>query len=349
VQSIAVQQAAMTPEMSEALAFDEIDSLYFYRRFDLLLTETQAYLNQNPNSPRAEAVSEYAMAGLFERGLKKMRESVILTSTNQSNSRLSEGTTNLNQFLSLVEAFQYTNYVYLTKRSLTKDVWTSGMALGGDTTLLNAIQGQGAATLEQFKLMQIALHKMLHPDQPDVNLRLMTNFVNQFPSSTNLMRVQFDIADISYPRGERLWQDANTYLAAGQPSAAATARALAHQYFLIERAAQLLVTTNQGLGLLSKDVLDLRDDLLSGYYLEGNYGAITNQTAAMLKEAKQGDVEWMLATIYNGMALMGQSETNMATATAGFDAVMAVGFTGQPDNDHKVLDAAGWRLNVAKM
>lgn len=348
VKSIAVTDAMVSGEIREDLTFKEIDSLLFYRNFEQLLPAIKSYLIQYPSAPRYEAVSEYAMAGLFERGMKKMRESAILTDTNQINFRLNEGTNNLQQFLSLAEAFQYTNYVYLTNRFLTREVWAAGIALGGDMALLNALQGQSSSTLEQFSLRRIALHKMLHRDQTDANLQLMTNYVTQFPLSSNLMRVQFDIADISFPRGEQLWLSADALQKSGNLLAAADARNLAHQYFLIERAAQSRVSVNPGLGILPSDVMALRDDLINGYYLEGKYVTMTNLTSRMLAEASPGDTEWMLATLYTGMALLGQSSANWALAAADFDSVMAYGFTGQPEHDHRVLDAAGWRLNVAK-
>ena len=348
LQSSAVQNAQISQDMAEDLEFKQIDALFFYRRFEELFPAIAVYQAEYPNLTRIGQVTEYQTAGLFERGTKKIFEAVKIADTNQFLARWVDGQTNIQAFLSLASAFPGTNYTYLQDRNLQREVWAALVLLGDETATMNVVQSQDFVTRERFGFLRVLLHKRLYPGQLDQNLQLMSDFLSQFPASSNVMRVQFDTADISFPRAEHLCLDADALEKAGNYAAAATNRYLAHYYLGIERAAQSQVATNRQLGIEGTDLLALRDDLLYGYYLEKNYTAITPLTAAMITNSQPGDLAWIVGKLYNGILLMSQSPPNTNQAALLFDQILAQNFNGRPSHDHKIIDATKWRLYVAR-
>lgn len=85
-------------EVETDLAAHRIEALFFYRNFEEMLPRALAFQEENADSPHADAVREYLLAGLFERGLKKTFEAGKLKDE-KFQQRWTEGRANLEQFL----------------------------------------------------------------------------------------------------------------------------------------------------------------------------------------------------------------------------------------------------------
>jgi hypothetical protein len=220
--------------------------------------------------------------------------------------------------------------------------------LGEDKAALAAIAPQDAAGRERFSFLRIQINaERLRKDQVDQNLKLMSDYLEKFPASVYRPRVVFDFAELNFKKGKQLINEAEVAGKIGDVKMAQIKQASAHQYFQQMRSRQSQIATNSALGLDFSDVLDFQDDLLETYYLEKDYAALLKASTSLAAQFAPGDIGWMITRLYYGVVLVNQSPPNPAGAMAVFDGIIAQGFTGKPDHDHWVADAARWRIYLA--
>jgi hypothetical protein len=258
---------------------------------------------------------------------------------------MTDGTANLEQFLSLTSSFKGTNYSVIPKHVLKEDVWVARMALGDEDAALKEIPVEDSAARERFSLLRVRLSQKVQPDGIERNLQLMTSFIKDFPESGSRKRVEFDMANISFPRGKQLCAEADAAEKAGDAETASAKRALASRYFEIQRLVQSRAVVDKESGIETSDIFDLRGDLLYGYFLEKKEADLSALTASIISESVPGDLNWMLAKFFDGVALLNRSKTSDAIKI--FDEILALDFKNKPDHDHLVIAAAKWRIHIA--
>jgi hypothetical protein len=346
VEALDLKAVQVAPALREDLAAKQLEVLLHFRKFEDLIPRIQSFQTNYPASTRLQAVCEWHMAALFERGMKKTQEASILKDSAKSARRWAEGKANLEEFVSLASAFNATNYTTLPKRDLAKDIFVALLTLGEENTILAQVPVNDAATLEQVKFLRLQLHQKLQPGSIDRNLQLMSDFLEQFPQSPNRKRIEFDMASRSYERGLELCFEADNAEAQGDGTSARDRRAAAGTYFALQRSLQMH-KAEATQGIEASDILDMRKDLLISYWLEKQYDTLASQSAALLAESTPWDLSWIVGKVFSGIALMGPTPPSARRAAQIFDEVLALGFKNKPDQDVFVEVAARWRVHIA--
>lgn len=338
--------APVPAQLREELAVRQLDALFHYRKFDDLLTNAAAFEQAQPDSEQLQIIAEYRLAALFERGMKKTAEACSTKDQTRFNQRWAEGKTNLEQFLALAASFKGTDYTTIKKHKLAEDIQVARLALGDEKAVLEETAIQDDAVREKIGLLRLNLYQKLQPEQVDRNLDLMKEFLTQFPASKQRQRVEFDMANISFPRGKELYMEAEEAEYFGDARAAAAKRNQAGRYFETVRSVQSEARADKSLGIEASDLLDLRADMLYSYYLEKNYSRLAQLSAALVSESTPGDLKWIQGKVYAGIALRMLSPEKTKEAATIFDEVLALGFKNRPDHDHQLDIAARWRIKA---
>ena len=344
--ALKTNNANVSPQLKEELAVRQMEAQFHYRKFDDLLKHAATFKQEYANSAQASVVTEHQLAALFERGMKKTTEACSSKDPTVFNQRWTEGKANLEQFLALAASFTSTNYTRIKKHTLSEDIQVARLTLGDEKAVLEEAAIQDDAVREKVGVMRVNLYKKLQPENVDRNLELMKDFITQFPESKSRKRVEFDMANISFPSGKQMRLEAEALEQAGDANGAEARRELASKYFELQRNLKNQKADSTA-GVDATDVFDLRGDLLYGYFLEKNFDQLSNLTATLLAEAKPGDALWAMAKVYQGIALQSQSPANAKEAAAVFDEVLALEFTNKPERDYYLILAARWRANIA--
>jgi hypothetical protein len=348
MESPAIKEAAITPEIGKDLALKHIDTLFKYRKFEQALPQIEKFQNDYPASPQLPVVAEYQLATLFERGMKKAIEASALKDQSQCSNRWTEAKANLGEFLPAASAFKSTNYVFLSNRILKEDVWVARMVLGDEQAAFAEIPAKDTNALERFSFLRFQLYvERLHPDRVDQNLKLMADYLEKYPASDDRARVEYIMAEFSFRKGKQLIVAADAAEQSGKTNGVAGMRATASQLFKQMRSLQSQVVTNKTARIEESDVLKSREDVLYSYYLEKNCDYLLSATSSMISESKPGDMNWIVAKLYNGIALTSLPAPKMTDGAAVLDDVLAQGFKNNPHNDHYILSAAKWRIYIA--
>jgi hypothetical protein len=271
MQSPEVQITNLPSQLREELTYDQIDSLFFYRQFEKLLPRLVDFTTRYTNSPLIHAVLEYQMATWYERGMKKIYEACVARDTNVFQQRYADGRSNLVDFLKLAVALNETNYQVLPKRVLKREIWKAQIALGEEKQAQDEVP---YADQESEGFLSVKLHEKLQPQAADDNLRLMTNFLDEFPESKHRKRVLFDMADISFPKVEALYREARHAEYNEDTNAATSDRLEGQKYLQLTESLTNEFFVDKAAGIDASDVRDRQDDLLDGYYLEKDYTRI---------------------------------------------------------------------------
>jgi tetratricopeptide (TPR) repeat protein len=342
-----VKKTVVPQAIREDLAFKHIDVLFYLRRFEDIFPRIQAFQNEFPGSAHLNPVTEYRMAALFERGMKKAIETSNLKDPEQSKKRWAEATANLQEFLTLVESFTGATYTIHPKRVLKEDVWSARIVLGDETAALEEIPLNDAAGREKLSLLRIYVYQKLQPDQVDKNLQMMSEFLQLFPATRSRPRVEFDMADIAFHQGERLAKEADEVERAGDTPAAQEKRLAARRYFEMGRPLQSAVKEDKASGIEASDIRELQEGLLCSYYWEQDYDNLTTRTTSLLASSAPGDENWLRAKVFNGAALVRRAAPQLDEAAATFDEVLAFGFKNKSSHDRFIAMSARWRFYIA--
>jgi len=342
IESADIRAAVVPPGIVEKLAFNQIDCLFFFRKFEDIFPAIQSFQNSHPDSVHLGAVTEYKLAALFERGLKKTLEACRLKDETQFNRRWSEGKANLQQFLSLTHTSSLTGYTILTNRSLREDVWAARFILGDGPTVLEELPGQDVASREKFGLLRILLYPKLQPDHPDENLRRMEDFLKDFPESRSRPKVKFEMANIALIEGERLVSEARR---TPDAEAAAAMKTSAASYLNTAWAIFNGVAEDKEAGIGAGEMRESREGLLRIFYAKGDWENLSAWAAQLLSNSPE-EKEWLVIKLYFGAGLVRQQKLSEAAKV--FDEVLSIGFRNTPSYDGLLVAAAGWRISVAK-
>jgi len=347
VESFEIGAPVVPPEIQEELAFERVGALFYFRKFEDIFPKIQAFRTAHPASARLDAVAEYQMAALFERGMKKTYEAVQTRDTNRFNARWTEGRANLEEFLSLASSFPTTNYSLFPKRKLKQDLWVARVTLGDEKAALQEIPMQDAAAREKFSLLRAQLYPKIQPDRFDENLQRLADFINQFPASESRPRIEYDMARLRFRAGEQLCKEAVAAEQAGEAQTAAEKRAAARRYFDLARPAQSRAVPDKAAGVEASDICDLREDSLRSYYWEKDYAGLAARAASQVGLATPGDLDWTRGKVFHGIALSSQRPPKLSEAAAVLDEVLASGFSNDSEHNEAVIAAAKWRSYVA--
>jgi hypothetical protein len=332
VKSPAVQAAVLPEDVREDLDYKQMDSLMYFRKFDEVLPLTEQFARQHPDSPRVAAMAEYQLASLYERGMKKLAEAAQLKSqgdTNGAVNRLRAGEDNLGQYLQLAADGQRDSYEVLTARNLQEEVMQALTALGGEAEAQKLVTFAGQ---EKAAFALVRLHQKIDADA-DANLRRMTNFLNDFPSSKYCPRVLYDMADVALKEAQRLAYRER------RRDEAAPHLAMAHRLFSS-------VVEDKEAGVMAADVQEAREQMLNIYLQEKDYASLSRLAAQLTNDTPVGSRTWLGARLYDAYGLVYQKKYDEAATE--LDEILATGFKGVPTADGLLISAAQWRIQVAK-
>jgi hypothetical protein len=345
LESPEVQGADISPQIREELEYDQLDALFFYRKFELLLPKIEAYQKNHGDSEKVNAVAEYRLAGLYERGMKKIYEAGILGNGEEFAQHWTDGQSNLVEFLNLVVALNKQNYQVLPDRELEQEIVKAMTALGDE----KAVQLVPAADREKTAFLSLNLYRKLQPKAVDDNLQRMTNFLNDFPETLHRKRVLFDMADISFSTGEHLVRTAESIRLSrphGDLKVAAQLQATGEQYLSHTWALTNQFYEDPAAGIEAQDVFDRQADWLNSYFWERDYEKLEKESTTLISNSALGSKTWRMAKTYRGIGRFAHKFVNLKGAAEDLDAVLADGFNGRVDHDHWTLAAAEWRLKT---
>jgi len=107
------------------------------------------------------------------------------------------------------------------------------------------------------------------------------------------------------------------------------------------------VVVNEAAGIRPNDVGWLRVALFTSYYSEQDYAGLSAAAAAQLTNSVPGELAWLAAKVFHGLALSRQTPPQPGAAVAAREEVMAYGCQNQADHDAMILAAARWRVHLA--
>lgn len=332
--------------LSADLTVRQIEALLFYRNFEELLPKARAFLSQHPAAAESAAVQDYLLAALFERGMKKTKEACNSKDEAVFNIRWPEGKADLEEFLALAARVPHTNYLTLPKRNLSQDIYLARIVMGGGDKVLQEISATDAAARQNISYLRLQMFQKLQRDRTEQNANMIKDFLKEFPETKQQKRLEFDLATLNFCLGEKLAKQADVDESAGNVQAAVNNRKQASQYFEAQRALQLN-ETNKDAGIEISDLMEMRADLLYGYFLEKNYQEVSDRADEMVAKATPGEIAWIIGKVYQGIVLVHVSPPKVAQAKESLESVMALEFKNKPDHDYYVLLAARWRIYLA--
>jgi hypothetical protein len=331
-------------EIREELAFRQIDALFRARKFEEIFGRIEAFQQRYPGSGHLAAVTEYRLASLFERGMKKAYEGAALTDPTKSAARWAEAQPNLAEFLAIARG--KSGYTVLPKRNLEEEVWAARLALGEEAAWFAEVPSSDSARRERLSLVRLYVCKKLYPDQGDRLIELMRGFVREFPESTNRPKVEYDLADLSFEMAEKLWlQLCNSVHTNNGPASDKWDAIRAYHALGREVAGRLL--RNKGAGLEPQDRLHLWQDYLLSYYIQADYDGFAAGTAVLLAESEPGSLGWLMAKVNEAVVLACNEPSRSREAGELFDQIMSLGFRDKPAWDQWITCAAKWRVYLA--
>jgi hypothetical protein len=97
------------------------------------------------------------------------------------------------------------------------------------------------------------------------------------------------------------------------------------------------------------DLLSPSASLLETNFLARDFARLSILTTALITNSAPGDMDWTLAKLYEGMAMLSQTPPKPSAGGAVLDEVLAFDFKDRPGRDHYVLQAVKWRIYAAKL
>jgi hypothetical protein len=110
---------------------------------------------------------------------------------------------------------------------------------------------------------------------------------------------------------------------------------------------QALANQTNAAPVETSDLIDPQTGLLDDYYRAKDFKSMSAVTATMLAKSAPGDLNWVVAKLYDGIILLSQTPPNIGQANAVLDEVLAFDFSGKPGRDHYVLGVVKWRIHAA--
>jgi hypothetical protein len=330
-----IEQANIPPALREELEYEQIDSLFFYRKFEELLPKIAEFKAGHADSAQMNAVAEYEMAGLFERGMKNLRDAALTQGGKGTGDvasvaqRLRVGQDNLGQFIKLAADGRRDSYQTLADRNLHVEVVKALTALGGEEQALKLV---APAEREETTLAILQLHKKMEPLAADENLQRMTNFLNAFPKTKYRSRVLYDMADVALAEGWRLTLERK--------------RTNAAPY--LEKARGLFsgVVEDRQAGVSEADVQESQTELLRVFYAQKDWASLSIHAAQIITNFPPEGRAWLATKLYDAAGLANQKK--LTEAASELDKLLSIGFKNNPSSDGILISAAAWRANLAR-
>ena len=353
--SPAVQQAVLPPGVREDLAFKEIDALYQSAKFqeDEALPKIAAFQTAYPTSARLSAMAEYELAARLERGMQWIYKAALVWPKDYKNfqDRWTNGLPHLEQLVSRLRAFPTNDYATLRDRSLPEDLQVALAVLGGEPSALAQIPVRDAERRERYGLVRVGVHQKLKPEAWQENLQMLANFeaeLQTFPASLRRSRVEYDLARLAFRAGERLWQE-NAGALPNEAEIAAAKRAGVSRYFARVRGLVSRFVLDEAAGVGPPERAWVRQMWFASFHYEQDYVGLKAAAVAELTNSVPGELDWLRAKVFSGIALYRQTSPERDAAAKAFEEVLAYGFRNENEYDVMVADAAGWRMQLALM
>ncbi|MCX7722462.1 MAG: hypothetical protein N2379_05305 [Verrucomicrobiae bacterium] len=229
---------------------------------------------------------------------------------------------------------------------MQEDIFVARLALGDEQAALREIQFRDLATREKLSLLRLKLYLKLHAGQVEKLLELMNQFVNEFPASTNRVRIEYEMADLSFEAAERAWLEVRDVARENATQVAKKWSDVRRNQALGREIAGRLLR-QKGAGLETQDYLHLWQDYLLSYYIQGDYSGLAAQTAVLLADAEVGSLGWVMGKVNEGVVLACSDPPRSREAGELFDQVMSLGFRNKPAYDQWITCAAKWHVCLA--
>jgi hypothetical protein len=239
----------------------------------------------------------------------------------------------------------------LRDRSLAEDLQVALAMLGGEPAALAEIPVRDAERRERYGLMRVGVHQKLKPEAWQENLQLLAAFeaeLQTFPASPRRPRVEYDLARLAFRAGERLWQEN----AGALPSEAQTVEAKrvgASRYFAPVCALAERFVVNEAAGVGPAERAWVRQMWFATFYYAQDYAGLKAAAGTELAQTKPGELDWLRAKVFSGIALYRQTPSQRDAAAAAFEEALAYGFRNENEYDVMITDAVNWRMQLAMM
>jgi hypothetical protein len=169
-----------------------------------------------------------------------------------------------------------------------------------------------------------------------------------FPASSQRLRVEYDLARYAFRVGEQLCQE-NAGALPSEAQIVEAKRAGASRYFELVRELEGRATVDERAGVDSEERGWLRQVWYATYHYEQDYAGMKAAAEAELAHATPGELDWLRAKVFRGIALYRGSPPQRDAAIAAFEEVLAYGFQNEHEHDVMILDAVDWRMQLALM
>src|SRR5207249_2139386 len=150
----------------EDLSVKQVEAYFFFRKFDAALPQIENLQRGYLSSPHRQALTEYKLASLYERAMKKCQEASLMKEGEGFDKRWAEAQTNLQAFAALVQTYQGTNYQVLADRTLKGEILTTRVMRSTNAALvIQEVKQQlpNDAEREQFSFMILRLFRKVQP------------------------------------------------------------------------------------------------------------------------------------------------------------------------------------------
>ncbi len=309
-----LQLAGQPPELQQELQYDQIETLFVYRKFEELRPCLENFIASYTNSPLMHTVLEYQMATWYERGMKKIVEANESSDPQIFQKRYNDGQSNLLDFLNLAAVLNQTNYLAFPKRSLVHEIWQARIALGEEKQTQDQTPDMDK---DEEAFTSVKMFERLQPralwsiQETEDNVKRMNDFLNKYPSSIHAKRVRYDLAAISFPMVEALYPEAYNDERAKDTNSASAIKMKAQAFFQMTESLTNELYEDSAAGIGPGDVFDAKADLLHGYCLEKNYSEVLNLAGQWALNSVPGGVTWLMAKTYRGAAFQSMMPANL--------------------------------------
>jgi len=350
-----VLRADLPTDLREDLAFKEIDAIYQSGQFqeDDALPKIAAFKAAYPGSSRLNVVAEYELAARLEKGMQWIYKAALVWPRDLQSfqNRLANGQPHLEEFLKLCHSFPTADYENLRDRSLAEDLKVALAVLAGEPVAVGEIKVQNAERRERYGLVRLGMHQKLKPEAWQENLQMLAEFeadLQTYSPSPRRPRVEYDLARLAFRAGERFWQD-NAGALPSEADAVAAKCAGTKRYFETVRKLAGHFVVNEAAGVGEAERGWVRQMWFASFHYDQDYDGLKAAAEAELAQTKAGELDWLRAKVFSGIALYRQSapQRDSAAAAKAFEEVLAYGFLGENEHDVMIADAVGWRMQLA--
>lgn len=343
LEALPQDSADVPPEVAEDMAWREVQSLHFIRKFEVMLPKARSFGAKFPDSRHQAVVNELLIVGLFDRGIKKTEDACRSNDEEVFNKRWPEAKSNLEEFLALYASNGIVSYQFQPKRNLQQDVLVARLSLGEHNVLLSEIPETDKESREKIGFLRLRLYQELQKTETDKNIQMAENFIEQFPNSIHRKRVEYELAGVLLSGGEKMSTEARC---ANDRELVKTKRESADRYLNYAGELYRSIREDREAGISSADVQQSQVAMVRIAFAKEDWDGLSESAESLVsKSAPKGKLA-LIAKLYDGAGKVRQGK--LMEGAKILDEVLQFEFQNTPSIDGLLISAAGWRIRAAR-